>query len=147
MRTTNGPSVSRMRRGLAILALLGAVGCAANPAPPAPAATAPGAAPTVGAQATGGSAAAAPVVPAAPPAPVRRAQVEPGLTVGLSVPRAGADRGFCAEEGVTMEFTTVTRGDTRLAVMVSGDAQLMLGTDDVIRAREKGLTSASWPGC
>jgi ABC-type nitrate/sulfonate/bicarbonate transport system substrate-binding protein len=140
MPTRSGLSVGRVRRGLAILVLLGVVGCAATPSQPAPAAKAPGAAPTVAAQPSAASAAAEPAAPAAPPAPVRLMQVEPGLTVGLSVPRAGADRGFFAEEGVTMEFTTVTRGDTRLAALVSGDAQLMLGTaEDVIRAREKDL--------
>jgi ABC-type nitrate/sulfonate/bicarbonate transport system substrate-binding protein len=140
MRTTNGPSVSRMRRGLTILVLLGVVGCAAGPSQPAPAAKAPGAAPTVGTQAAGASAAAAPAAPAAPPAPVRLAEVQPGLTVGLSVARAGAERGYFAEEGLTVDFTSVPQSNARVAALVSGDAQLMLGTmEDVIRSREKDL--------
>lgn len=118
------------------LALLG--GC--SPAPVASparsqnaAATAPGGAP------------AANNLPAATsaPAPPRQAtlkQIEPGLTVGLSVTRAGADKGFFAEEGLEMEFSAASRGDTRTAAMVSGDVQILLGTaEDVIRAQENGL--------
>jgi NitT/TauT family transport system substrate-binding protein len=86
------------------------------------------------------SAAGAAAVASTPPSPVRLAEVQPGLTVGLSVARAGAERGFFAEEGLTVEFTSVPQSNARVAALVSGDAQLMLGTmEDVIRSREKDL--------
>jgi ABC-type nitrate/sulfonate/bicarbonate transport system substrate-binding protein len=67
-------------------------------------------------------------------------EVEPGQTVGLVVPRAGAEKGFFAQEGLEVEFTQVARGDSRLAAVVSGDAQILLGSaEDLIRARDQGL--------
>src|SRR4051794_21524554 len=67
--------------------------------------------------------------PAPPPAPapiVHLTEVEPGQTVGLVVPRAGADHGLFAEEGIELEFSQVARGDTRTAALVSGDAQIVV---------------------
>src|SRR2546423_1354787 len=125
----------RVHRGVrwGLLALLaGFVACASPPARP----TAP--APTAAAPAT--TAPQPPAAPTAAPAPVRLSQVEPGQTVGLGVLRAGAERGFFNQEGLDLEFTSVARGDTRLAALVSGDAQIMVGpAGDVIRARDQGL--------
>src|SRR5690349_1596603 len=75
-----------------------------------------------------------------PRRPLSPREVGPGQTVGLGVPRAGPEKGFCAQEGLELEFTRVARGASRLAAVVSGDAQILLGSaEDLIRARDQGL--------
>lgn len=123
-----------------LLALLVAIAACAAPPASTPTAAPAAPAPPAAAAATSVSRAAV-AAPTAPPAPVKLSQVEPGQTVGLVVVRAGADKGFFAQEGLEVEFTAVPRGDTRLAALISGDAQIMLGTaEDVIRARDQGLS-------